>query len=78
MHTTDAGGQTLRTATASTGSASAIVVQRGYLVTAVVHGPTTCNAPVSAYLVVASAPGAVSTLAVPLRACALMVDHYRS
>ncbi len=78
VHTTDLGGRTLRTATATTRAASPIVVQGGYLVTALVHGATTCNAPVSAYLVVSPTPGGASTLAVPLRACALVVDHYRS
>lgn len=78
MHTTDFAGKTLRTASASTGSPTAVVVQGGRLVTALVHGLTTCDAPVSAYLVVVSTPGATSKLAVPLRACALVVDHYRS
>lgn len=55
-----------------------MVVKAGHRVTAVVHGPTTCNAPVSPTLVVtaASAAGATS-IAVQLRSCPLVVDHYR-
>lgn len=78
VHTTDAAGRLLVVAKPGLTGSPLVTLTPGRPVTSRVYGPTTCNAPVSVYLVVtpSTAVGA-SRLLVPLRACGLTVDHYR-
>lgn len=73
----DARTSVLITARAKTTTEAPIVLSPGSHATTLVHGPSTCNAPVSVFIVITPPHLTGATrLAMPLRACPLTTDPY--